>query len=79
MVIVKKTYPKFRNRQKCRFWKLKHFAKEEEAVEEENQVPIDPEDQEEYTRLRQKQIAKVAKKPTSKQVKQMDRKDVQKG
>ena len=54
MVIVKKTYPKFRNRQKSRFWKLKHFAKEEEAVEEENQVPIDPEDQEEYTRLRQK-------------------------
>jgi nonsense-mediated mRNA decay protein 3 len=54
VVIVKKTYPKFRNRQKNRFWKLKHFEKEAEAQEEENQVPIDPEDQEEYDRLKQK-------------------------
>ena len=36
VVIVKKTYPKFRNRQKSRFWKLKHFDKEEVEVEEEN-------------------------------------------
>ena len=36
VVIVKKTYPKFRNRQKNRFWKLKHFNKEEIEVEEDN-------------------------------------------
>jgi nonsense-mediated mRNA decay protein 3 len=29
VVIVKKTYPKFRKRQKHRLWKLKHLEKEE--------------------------------------------------
>lgn len=35
IVIVRKTYPRFRNRQKSRFWKLKHLdTKEPEAGED---------------------------------------------
>lgn len=34
VVIVRKTYPKFRKRQKHRIWKLKHLDKE--AIDENN-------------------------------------------
>ena len=35
VVLVKKTYPKFRKRQKHRLWKLKHLEKDA-AVDDEN-------------------------------------------
>ena len=34
VVLVKKTYPRFRKRQKHRLWKLKHLDKEEAGEEE---------------------------------------------
>ena len=33
VILVKKTYPKFRSRQKHRLWKLKHLKKAEEGEE----------------------------------------------
>ena len=44
VIIVKKTFPKYRKRQKNRIWKLKHFDKEAEAVEEDNEMVAQPED-----------------------------------
>ena len=31
IVLVKKTFPKFRKRQKNRYWKLKHFEDDKDA------------------------------------------------
>lgn len=54
VVIVKKTYPKFRKRQKNRIWKLKHFDQTVVEKEEDNEMVAQPEDEEEYARLAQK-------------------------
>ena len=38
IVLVKKTYPKYRKRRKHRLWKLKHLPKEEGADEDAEAV-----------------------------------------
>ena len=43
IVLVKKTYPKFRKRQRNRFWKLKHF--EDNKQENQEMQEEDPEDE----------------------------------
>ena len=40
IVLVKKTYPKYRKRRKHRLWKLKHLPKEEGAPDEETEAPV---------------------------------------
>lgn len=36
-MLVKKTFPKFRKRQRNRFWKLKHFEDQEMDAESQHQ------------------------------------------
>ena len=69
VVIVKKTYPKYRKNRKSRLWKLKHFEDQEQEgqgddeMKEEN-IPIDENDEDatETKRMQQKQKAKINNK-----------------
>lgn len=73
IIIVRKTFPKFRKRQKSRFWKLKHLNKEKNDEKEdkvENPFSSDDEPEEES-----KKPAKKAKKMNKNKLKKQDKLD----
>lgn len=63
VVIVRKTYPKMRNRQRNRLWKLKHFdqKKDDEDMNEANPEE-QAEDEEEQTKKKQKKKSSRSQK-----------------
>lgn len=46
VILVKKTFPKLRKRQKKRFWKLKHFEDADPNMDDGGHIPEEDEDQE---------------------------------
>lgn len=69
VILVKKTFPKLRKRQKRRFWKLKHFEDKGPNMDDGGLIPEEPEDQE---------IEHDEDKPTSKGPKRMSKKQIKK-
>ena len=81
-VIVKKTYPKFRKRQKNRIWKLKHFEdqqKQRDAEEAVNAVEEKPVEEEEDEDARKKKTEKKISKKAQKRNARQDKTDVKTG
>jgi len=68
MIIVKKTFPKYRNRQKNRIWKLKHF-------EDQNMPEEAPEDNFEHEEGEQDKQPEKIKKKSKKALKKEARQD----
>ena len=71
-MLVKKTFPKYRKRQRNRLWKLKHF--EDQKMEGVDEMQEEEDDEEE-----DKKVKKVSKKQLKKQQKQEDKIDIKKG
>lgn len=74
VILVKKTYPKFRKRQKSRFWKLKHLNKEKND-EEDDKVENPFSDNEEEVEEKKKPTKKP-KKMNKKMQKKQDKADL---
>ena len=65
VILVKKTFPKLRKRQKKRYWKLKHYEDKAEVVEgddEENDQDMDEEQEENANEKYKKKEKKTSKK-----------------
>ena len=76
VVIVKKTFPKLRKRQKNRYWKLKHFEKKEEDEEnnEDEDMNMDEED-EDGNRVKAPKQQKKSKKNSKKKGRILEKAD----
>lgn len=84
VILVKKTFPKLRKRQKRRFWKLKHFEDEgpntmdgglEGGPEDVYEQPMENPDEDEKV----KKPKMMSKKQIKKKLKETDKGDVKKG
>jgi len=75
IVIVKKTFPKFRKRQKNRIWKLKHFEDDKrEPEQDDEEMQQDGDEEEQPNEVKAKKKSKKAMKRDARQ-----EKDVRKG
>lgn len=64
IILVKKTFPKFRKRQRNRIWKLKHFEDQEmenAEPEEDEEMPQEGDDDEEQPKQKKKKPVKKKK------------------
>lgn len=77
VILVKKTFPKYRKRQKQRIWKLKHFDKKDEdevAQQADAEMGSDLDDDEQEAQ--QNKTKKVSKRGQKKKQRRADRDDM---
>ena len=77
IILVKKTYPKFRKRQKSRFWKLRHLNKElNDEKEEKVENPFSSDEEEEVDeKERKKKTGLKPKRGLKKKNKKLEKQD----